>query len=348
MNTFKWKIHQLTRWGYWPFWVIYSPLLPVWLFFSIKARSFFFFNTANPSIKNGGMAMESKNDIYNLIPDQYIPKTLLIERHASIDKILVMMALSRITFPVIVKPDIGMKGLGVQKIHNDIELARYNLKISKNYLIQEFINYPVEVGIFYARLPYEKKGNITGITSKKYFSVSGDGKKTVKELIDEIPVNSFQLKQLNKLPETLLGKVLKKNERKVLIPIGSHTRGAKFIDDSKEINQDLVHQINNICDTIRGFYYGRLDIMCTSLAQLSKGTDFRIIEVNGAGSEPTHMYDARHSVFFGWKEIIRHWHILFKISKYNHNHGHYYLNNSEGIKMLRLNHNLEDYLRKIT
>ena len=59
------------------------------------------------------------------------------------------------------------------------------------------------------------------------------------------------------------------------------------------------------------------------------------MEVNGAGSEPTHIYDPAHSIFFAWKEIIRHWVILFRISVANHRLGHSYLSFSEGLHMFR-------------
>ena len=63
MESLRLTWHRITHWEYWPFWVIYYPLFPVWAFFSLRARSFFFFNAANPTMENGGMAMESKNDI---------------------------------------------------------------------------------------------------------------------------------------------------------------------------------------------------------------------------------------------------------------------------------------------
>ncbi|MDE3253205.1 MAG: D-alanine--D-alanine ligase, partial [Bacteroidota bacterium] len=66
--------------------------------------------------------------------------------------------------------------------------------------------------------------------------------------------------------------------------------------------------------------------------------DFSIIELNGAGSEPTHIYDPRHSIFFAWKEIIRHWHILLTISRQNHQKKRIpYMSFSAGWQMLREN-----------
>jgi hypothetical protein len=91
--------------------------------------------------------------------------------------------------------------------------------------------------------------------------------------------------------------------------------------------------INEICDLIPHFYYGRLDIRYQSRELLEREIAFSVIEVNGAGSEPTHIYDPRHSIFFAWKEIVRHWKILYSISRANHRLGHPYLSLSVGIAM---------------
>jgi len=71
---------------------------------------------------------------------------------------------------------------------------------------------------------------------------------------------------------------------------------------------------------------------------LERGEKFSIIELNGAGSEPTHIYDPGHSIFFAWKEIIRHLNILCKISRVNHTKNDTpYMTFSEGMTMLKEN-----------
>jgi hypothetical protein len=124
----------------------------------------------------------------------------------------------------------------------------------------------------------------------------------------------------------------------LLVPYGNHARGAKFIDAHYMINRTLTDAIDNICKQIPGFYYGRLDIRFNTWSDLSKGKNFSIIELNGAGSEPTHIYDPTHSIFFAWREIIRHWKILNQISKLNHKfHSLPYMKFGSGIQMLREN-----------
>ena len=104
----------------------------------------------------------------------------------------------------------------------------------------------------------------------------------------------------------------------MLVPYGNHVRGAKFLDANHLIDDELTHIIDTICQQVKGFYFGRLDIRYNSWERLKRGQEFSIIELNGAGSEPTHMYDPKHSIFFAWKEIICHWNILFDISRINH------------------------------
>ena len=65
-------IHKLTHWEYWPFQIVYIPIYFLWAFYALKARTIFFFNACNPTIKNGGFFNESKMAIYNLIPQQFL------------------------------------------------------------------------------------------------------------------------------------------------------------------------------------------------------------------------------------------------------------------------------------
>jgi hypothetical protein len=77
--------------------------------------------------------------------------------------------------------------------------------------------------------------------------------------------------------------------------------------------------------------------MYSNKEDLKAGKNFCIIELNGAGSEPTHIYDPGHSLFFAWKEIARHFKLLCTISILNHKRGFRYLTVKEGMQMFREN-----------
>ena len=293
------------------------------------------------------MAMEPKMDIYNIVPPEFSPKTILIENGLDY-----MQAKSRFfekgfSFPIIVKPNIGLKSYAVSKLYSFNELKKYINQTNFDFLIQEFVGYKNELGVFYVREPDNINGRITGLVAKEFLTVIGDGSSTVLELIKKDPRSHFQLKELQKRFGNKLRHVLKEGEDFVLVPLGSHTRGAKFIDITEKITPELTNIINQVCSKIDGFYYGRLDILYTTMEALSRGKDFSIIEVNGAGSEVTHIYDPRHSLFFGWKEIIRHWNYLCAISIANHKKGYPYLSYRDGRAMLKANNRMEAQLKLI-
>ena len=337
MKKFKLFIHKLTHWEYWPFDVVYIPMYFVWFYYAAKARSFFFFNAANPRIKNAGFLMESKKEIYDIIPARYIPKTLFFKNRTAAKEILESVAASGISFPCIAKPDIGGKGRGVEKIYAAENIAVYAGKINMDFLVQEFIPYPEEVGIFYCRMPGKPDGFITGIVAKEFLIVKGDGISTLTQLVEKDPRYHFQLSALQKIYGDGMNEVLGKDEVKNLVPYGNHARGAKFIDVSHWADETFTKNFDHVCKQIPEFYFGRLDVMYKNAEDLKAGKNFCIIELNGAGSEPTHIYDPGHSLFFAWKEISRHFKLLCTISIMNHKRGFRYLTVKEGMQMFKEN-----------
>jgi hypothetical protein len=309
----------------------------IWVGLAIRARSFFFFSAANPSIYNGGFLMESKWAIYKIIPEQWYPKTIFIKAATPVDEIIPLLNRAGFRYPLIGKPDIGGKGRGVRKLQSPDDVATYALDSKLDYLIQEFVPQEKEVGIFYYRYPGEGRGRISGIVTKEFLTVTGDGQSTIRQLCSREKRFLLQIGQLEKLYGDKMNDVLPAGLVKELVPYGNHARGAKFIDDSHLADETLTGSIDAICRQIDGFYYGRLDVRFSNWEELREGKNFSIIELNGAGSEPTHIYDPRHNLFFAWKEIVRHWIILWRISRMNHKKGIPYLTLKEGWKMLKDN-----------
>lgn len=262
--------------------------------------------------------MESKKEIYDLIPLEYYPSTLYFESSTSPQNIIAWIRHRKLKYPVVGKPDIGMKGMMVKKLENEDDVVAYATNSKVDFLVQEFVPYQNEVGIFYYRYPNEEKGHISGIVKKEFLSVKGDGLSTVEELILKNKRAVLQLPILRKAEKDKMNIVLKNDEELILVPYGNHVRGAKFLDDSRYIDDELTTTIDSICKKVNGFYFGRLDIRYNDWEELKQGKNFSIIELNGSGSEPTHIYDPKHSIFWAWKEIIKHWKILYRISRLNH------------------------------
>lgn len=326
---------RLFNWEYWSFGAVYFWIIPAWLFFCFRARSFFFFSASNPSIQNGGLIGESKKDIHHVLPSHFYPRTNHFSHSTVNTEVLKKIVESGLRFPLIGKPDIGGKGRGVKLLKDENDVMEYSRKALLDYHIQEFIDYPHEVGIFYYRYPDAEKGIISGIVGKEFLTVTGNGIDTLHELLKADRRSMMYLKSLEIIHRQQLHEIILDGEKRVVSPYGNHARGSKFLDCSHWADEELLTMIDCISKEIDGFYFGRFDIRYKNWDLLKKGKEFVIIELNGAGAEPTHMYDPRHSVLFAWKEIVRHWNIMEKISRKNHQKGISYLSFRDGINMFR-------------
>jgi hypothetical protein len=314
---------------------VYSPIYIVWLALCLRARSLFFFAAANPRIQNGGFLNESKKDVAALIPLELQPKTIFFAALTDADQVLRQLELQGFTYPLVGKPDIGGRGRGVKILVSPSEVRSYARQALLDFHIQEFVSYPREVGIFYYRYPGQARGQLSGIVRKEFLRVRGDGSSSVEELMRQNSRAILQLPALKKNAPSMLAQVLDKGEERIVLPYGNHARGAEFLDDSHLISEPLRATVDELCRRIPDFYFGRLDIRYQNWEDLLQGRHFAVIEVNGAGSEPTHIYDPRHSLLFAWKQIIRHWIILWRISRMNHQRGYPYLRFAEGLRMFR-------------
>ncbi|RXP63524.1 hypothetical protein EC396_01585 [Lutibacter sp. HS1-25] len=314
------KLFKFKHWEYWPSYLFYLPNIPYAVYLALRAKSLTLFSATNPAIQHSGNGSESKFATIQLIPSAYKPISIYIEANSNTQNILKSILENKIQYPFIIKPDIGFRGLLVQKIYTQIELENY----LKNYnhidlIVQEFVDFKNECGIFYHRLPNETKGKITSITLKKYLTVCGDGISTLKKLIENNERAKLHIPLLNKLHQNNLNLILQKDEEKILNFIGNHSKGTQFINGNNLINNNLETAIDKIMQQIPGFYYGRLDIKYQSFEDLLLLKNFKIIELNGIISEPTHIYDPINSTYFNaLKEIRKHWKIIYKIATLNH------------------------------
>jgi hypothetical protein len=340
MNVFQRILHRpffikLLNWEYWSFTAVYIWIYPCWIFLCLRARSFFFFAASNPRIKNGGFLNESKQDLVHLIPEQLHPKTVFFSIPANGDTVWLELQRKGLSFPLIGKPNVGGRGRGVKVLKDESEVKNYVSQAYLDFHIQEFVPWKNEVGIFYYRYPGQPAGVISGIVKKEFLSVTGDGQHTIRQLLLKNKRALMYMAGLEKMHGEGLQEILPAGEKRIVSPYGNHARGSLFLDHSHLIDAELTATIDAICKEIPEFYFGRLDVRYNTLEELKQGRNMSIIEVNGAGAEPTHIYDPRHSLFFAWREIVRHWFILERISRINHKKGHRYLTWKEGIQMFR-------------
>ncbi|HMO60955.1 MAG TPA: hypothetical protein PKA46_02665 [Ferruginibacter sp.] len=318
---FKYRVHKILHWEYWPQWLLYLPVLPVYVYYACRARHLYFNVPANPGLENGGYLMESKSRLHSQLPRHIQPASILADTADSVEDIQAQMQIQAIEFPCICKPDIGARGLGVAVVSNLDELKDYHQHSPGNYLLQQKLNCKYEVGIFYYRYPGQQQGCISGIVEKQPMVVTGNGTATLRELIMDNPRYYYQRHFLYRKFKTKLDDVLPKGKTLELSGIGNHARGSLFKDVSFKKTKNLENTIHAIATSLNGFYFGRLDIMYNDWEALCEGREFYLIELNGSGSEPTHIYDPQYSLLQAWKIIIQHWAIMYRISRYNMQYG---------------------------
>jgi len=313
------KIKNIQQWEYWPSYMFYIPLLPYAFYLAIKSRSFGFFSAVNPSIEGSGNGLESKYKTLQLVPDKYKPQSIFVNKNQKFEKTLCNIKNKKIEFPLIIKPNIGFRGLLVKKINSKEELQNYLKKYNTiDLIVQEFIAYKNECGIFYYKLPGDKKGNITSITLKKYLTVTGDGKSTLLELIKKCDRAKNYLNIILELNKGHLKITPLLNEEVILTVIGNHSKGTQFINGNHLINNTLKNTLDSINITIEGWYYGRIDVKYNNFNELLNGKNLKILEINGVIAEPTHIYDASNGTYLkALKSIKEHWKIIYKIGNKN-------------------------------
>jgi len=325
---------RLRSWEYWPFGFVQAPIFLYYPILALRTGSLFFFSASNPGILMGGMFGESKFEVLELIPKELKPKTILIKLHATLETITRAMAESGISYPAIFKPDLGERGWMVRKIHDDSEALEYLREIKIEFLVQEFVGLPLEFGVFYIRYPSESQGKVTSIVEKEMLSITGDGVTTIQDLIQRHDRALLQWEILRKRFASRLGEVLAANQMLELNSIGNHSLGTKFLDGASLINDKLSHSFDRISLQVPGFFFGRYDLRAASYEDLENGKVL-IVELNGCGAEPAHIYQPGYSIWKAFGVMIRHWQDIFRISRENHARGVPYISFAEGRSIYR-------------
>jgi ATP-grasp domain len=313
---------KIFNFEYWPWWLVYFPLYPYAVYLAIKTRSVSFFTVVNPAIDSEGFYGEKKGDILSKIPFEYLPKNTFINQNTSFHQAENQLKQQQIEYPFIAKPNIGHRGNGVEKIENAEQLKLYHSTQTEDYLIQEFIDFDVELGVFYSRLPGQKLGVVSSVTQKEFLSVTGDGISTIEQLILKSTRARFQLETLKSKLGNGIIQILKKDEKRVLETIGNHCRGTKFLNVNHLKNEQLNLVFDKILADFEGFNYGRFDMKVKSITDLYQGKNIRVMELNGISSDPAHIFDPNYSFFTALKDIAWHWSRLADISIINIKNGY--------------------------
>ena len=301
-----------------PSWVVEAPLYVYALWLALRYGGLRLPTITNPSILIGGLAGESKTDLFALLGSvarPYFAPCITFVANALLEEIEKMREQAGLAYPLVAKPDIGLNGRGVKIVNSPHELMRHLAAFppTAKMLLQRYVRETGEAGIFYVRKPSEARGRITSLTLKYFPAVVGDGHSTLRELILADPQASRRATIYLRRNKWRLEEVVPAGEKRRIVSVGNHVRGAVFIDGHEHITEMMTDAFDRMSKDIEGFYFGRFDVRFADLEALKQGRDFTIIEYNGASSEPTHVRDSRTPALKVWRDFMEHWRYAYEI-----------------------------------
>jgi membrane protein DedA with SNARE-associated domain len=319
-----------TFFEFWPIWVFYFPVLFYIVYLAIRFRGLRVTMASNPCMYASGLVRESKQQIYALFQPEVAARWLgrvavspPVARHQSAEERLAQareaLAARGVGFPLVAKPDIGLRGVGVKRMGCEADLLDYFRRFPKNQavILQSLITRPHEAGVLYARKPGEARGRVVSLGLKAFPNVTGDGIHTLRQLI----LADNRCRKLARVyfakQRGVLDDVLPAGEVRQLNFAGNHAQGTVFINGNHAITPAMSDVFDGIARSLGEFYYGRFDIRYDSLDQLRRGEEFTIIEVNGAGAEPIHMWDGKMTLRGAYQAVLWQHRHLYEVGAMN-------------------------------
>jgi membrane protein DedA with SNARE-associated domain len=299
------SVSRIWRWEFWPAWLFYLPLIPWIAWLALRHRSFMVITAANPGIPHGGIVGESKFNILSHLAGPHVLPSRLV---SSIEQ------LADVQYPIVLKPNAGQRGAGVRIVGSRQQAVQYLAQNPGPVLAQEYHPGPFEAGIFYYRIPGEPRGRIFSITDKRFPVLVGDGVYTISELIWHHPRFRMQAATFFARHRDKLDAVLARGEELQLARAGNHCQGTMFRDGGHLITPELEAAIDSIARRFEGFSFGRFDVRYSDVEAFKAGKDFAVVELNGATSESTNLYDPDRSIFWAYRTLYSQWALLFEIA----------------------------------
>ena len=314
------RLVRWSRWEFWPMWLFYAPVALWVLWLSVRHRGISMMTASNPGIPDGGVVGESKFRILSNLPSEWIVPSAFVKPGtpaARARHIVDVLHRRAWTFPIILKPDVGQRGVGVKLARGLEEVEAYCAVETGPILAQPYHPGPFEAGIFYYRFPGEPRGRILSITDKHFPMLVGDGRSTLEELIWSHPRYRLQASTFLTRHRRVLDRVLADGEAFQLAIAGNHAQGTLFRDGWHLWTPRLERRIDEIGQSYPGFFVGRFDVRYTDVGAFQAGEDLAIVELNGATAESTDIYDPDRSLVGAYRQLFKQWAIVFAIGAAN-------------------------------
>ena len=290
----KEKSHHFS-WSHCPWPVQFLPVITK--FFTQLGK----INAVNPGLSGmSGLMGMSKIEVNNRLNSDFRPRNIFCKKLPSTKKELEKKFSEKydkkITFPVIIKPDIGERSTGVQFILEE-NIDNYLIKnIRKtNFIIEEFIPYSREFGLSWIREPNTKNYDVIAFTERITPRAQPDGKNSLEKCIEkrcrELSIShekqakifaGFSKKELDAIDFKATSFV-----RTASISYGTSLKRIQLDTATKSRLSELISDL--IIDN-KGIHAGRFDIKANNIDELL-AKKCSIIEMNGVAGAPLDIYD---------------------------------------------------------
>jgi len=326
----RWR--RLTSWEFWPAPAVQWRLVP-WLW-SLGRRSggFLVFTCANPDFPSGGFIGAAKSIWLRALVDAQaaLPRWTLLpaapaasfvtadSRAATLDA---WMTEAGVTWPVVLKRDIGGQGRGVQICHSHPEALRYFVDNLCAVVAQEYVA-GLEFAVWFAREPGVRTGRILAVSEAQFPAVTGDGKHSLDRLIlsDDCALSRgsiFITKFAARIADIpAAGEVI------TLSDLAQPSDGAYAFDVTAELSTpELTDAINNLARHLSDFHFGKFQVRCPSREDFRVGQNLRVLGVAGVKAAGSAIRDPRRSVHDACAQTQRQWEACFAIGAALHQRG---------------------------
>ncbi|MFT4812889.1 MAG: hypothetical protein ACI9WR_000186, partial [Paracoccaceae bacterium] len=151
---------------FWPTWLVYMPVVALWIVLSIRYRSLSLPLLANPAIPLSGMVGVAKSAVFDAageIARQWILPWVLYEvtvEASSVQNEAVVKLFEQqgFTLPIVGKPNVGCRGAGVKLLEDRAAVSNYISEFPVGGVIQfqQLSQWEAEAGVFYVKHPDAK------------------------------------------------------------------------------------------------------------------------------------------------------------------------------------------------
>jgi membrane protein DedA with SNARE-associated domain len=318
------RVARWRRWEFWPMGLFYLPVAIRVALLAIRHGGLSTITAANPGMPDGGVVGESKTEILSRLPSQWTIPFAVINAGEAAARVHTLVATMRERgwcFPIILKPDVGQRGVGVRLMRTIEDVEEYLRQEPRPVAAQPFHEGPFEAGVFYYRRPGETRGRILSITDKQFPMVVGDGQSTLEDLIWRHARYRMQSHIFLERRAAMRREVLPAGQPFQLAIAGNHAQGCLFRNGRHLITPALEARVDEIARSYPGFFIGRFDIRYRDPEAFAAGADLAIVELNGATAESTEIYDPDGSLFDAYRQLFRQWSLVFEIGAANRTGG---------------------------